>query len=76
MTIDASTTSATLTDDNLRAWAESQGIQLTEHDQISQIRALRADMDANAQMRARSNQLLTDMSPNTRRNLASLFAKL
>lgn len=68
--------SETLSDDQLRSWAESQGIQLTEQDQISAIRALRADADAIAQMRARRRQQLAELSPHTRSQLASKLANI
>lgn len=71
----ASTQTDGLPDDQLRSWAESQGIQLTDQDQISSIRSLRADVDAIAHMRARRQQLLTELSPQTRSELARMLAK-
>lgn len=65
-----------MTDSELRAWAQAQGVQLTDQDSIQQLRDLKADSDVIAAMRARRKQLLANMSTETRANLANMFRSI
>jgi hypothetical protein len=65
-----------MTDSELRAWAQAQGVQLSDQDSVQQLRDLKADSDAIAEMRARREQLLTTMSTQTRANLANMFRSI
>ena len=65
-----------MTDSELRAWAQANGVQLSDQDSVQQLRALKADADAIAEMRAYGAQQLANMSTQTRANLANMFRSI
>jgi hypothetical protein len=62
-----------MTDSQLREWALAQGVQLSDQDSIQRLRDLKADADAIAEMRARSQHQLNTLSTQARTSLANLF---
>jgi hypothetical protein len=62
-----------MTDSELRAWAQAQGVQLNDQDSMSQLRSLKADADEIAEMVARRKQVISSLSAETRASLADML---